>query len=179
MSWSDASPGRESARQSQFDYTSRGVYLVSFCTVGRRPLLGTLRAGDVELSPLGAILRDEWLRTPFLRPDVELDAFVVMPDHFHGIMRLVAAGALGRSSLVHIIGGLKAATTVRANAADATPGRRLWQRSFHDRRIRDVRALDRVRAYIRDNPVRAWHAMMPRSIHTRGQPAVSEAEGRP
>jgi REP element-mobilizing transposase RayT len=55
-------------------------------------LFGSMRGVNVELNDLGQLIRDEWLKTAELRKLVELDEFVVMPNHFHAIVWLVEGG---------------------------------------------------------------------------------------
>jgi REP element-mobilizing transposase RayT len=136
--------------------------------------------GEVLLSPAGNILAQEWLRTPELRPDVLTDAFVVMPDHFHGVVMLdrlpipqtesptgsrtgpespVGSRAHAvrpyRSLLACFVAGFKSSCTreyrrITGNAVGA-----LWQRGFYEHVIRGLPELDRIRRYIADNP-RHW-----------------------
>ncbi|PEN13051.1 transposase [Longibacter salinarum] len=83
---------KNSLRHPDIDYSSRGAYFVTVRTHRRRPLFGSIRDGVMDCSPTGDIVRDEWYRTETLRGNVVLDAFVVMPDHVHGILCLVPEG---------------------------------------------------------------------------------------
>lgn len=83
---------RRSIRLPLYDYSSPGLYFVTVCTAERAPLFGRVEVDVVRLSPAGHIARDEWERTSVLRPDVELDTFVVMPDHVHLLFGIVAPG---------------------------------------------------------------------------------------
>ncbi|MFA6523301.1 MAG: hypothetical protein WCS85_02950 [Candidatus Peribacteraceae bacterium] len=69
-----------------WDYTSPGKYFVTICTLGKMPWLGTMKNGVMRLSDMGEIVTDEWIATAMIRPNVSLDEWVVMPDHFHGII---------------------------------------------------------------------------------------------
>lgn len=80
-------PGnRHSIRLSGFDYAAPAVYFITLCTENREPLFGRIVNAEMQLSEAGIIIRDEWLRTPILRPTVHLDEFIVMPNHFHAIV---------------------------------------------------------------------------------------------
>jgi putative transposase len=81
-----------SARLPGWDYTI-GWYFVTVCTQGRRPAFGAVVNGVVQLSVAGAIAAEEWQRTAAIRPNVTIDAWVVMPDHFHGIIAIHDRGA--------------------------------------------------------------------------------------
>lgn len=77
---------RRSIRLHGYDYTRYGVYFITICEVHRECLFGEGRDGKVRLNEFGEIVREEWLRTPTLRPYVHLEEFIVMPNHFHGIL---------------------------------------------------------------------------------------------
>jgi len=96
---------------------------------------------------------------------VNLDAFVVMPDHVHGIIVLTkadsnaaAGGRIAPGSLGAIVRSFKSAATARINRLSDTPGRRVGQRNYFERIVRDPAALHRTRWYIITNPMR-WNRM--------------------
>ena len=77
-----------SARLQSWDYASEGLYFVTICTQNREQYFGRVIGDKLKLSSIGNIARDEWFKTPGLRPDMnlELGEFVVMPNHIHGII---------------------------------------------------------------------------------------------
>lgn len=77
---------RRSIRLKGYDYTSPGLYFITLNTFHRLPLFGRIEKGTMKLNEFGVILREEWLLTEQIRPFIWLDAFIVMPDHFHGII---------------------------------------------------------------------------------------------
>jgi REP element-mobilizing transposase RayT len=83
---------RRSIRLRGYDYTQPGWYFVTICVHGRRPIFGTVVKGRMALNDAGRMVRDVWNEIPAHYPGVDADAFVVMPDHFHGVVRLVGAG---------------------------------------------------------------------------------------
>lgn len=92
---------------------------------------------------------------------VELDEYVVMPNHLHGILILTEPLDYGlpknrdnRKTLGRLIGAFKTVSTKRLNQLALTPARQVWQRNFYERVVRDDRALSATREYIRLNPVR-------------------------
>jgi REP element-mobilizing transposase RayT len=171
---------RRSIRLPGYDYSSAGAYFVTLCTYGRDCLFGAVDGGTVRLNDYGLVARDEWLRTGEVRAEIELDAFVVMPNHIHGIVLITddvgaktvgapaagatGVGATGRSplrprgpakrSLASFICGYKPAVTRRINLLRNTPGARVWQRNYYERIIRDDDEAWRARAYINENPAR-------------------------
>lgn len=77
---------RRSIRLQGYDYTRAGAYFITICTQGRECLFGEIVDGEMILNELGRIVQEEWEKTPAIRREMELDAFVVMPDHIHGIV---------------------------------------------------------------------------------------------
>jgi REP element-mobilizing transposase RayT len=76
----------ESARMQGHDYSSPGAYFVTAVTKDRVPFFGRIVDGKMELSEIGGIVADEWRKTALIRKNVQLDEWVVMPDHLHGIL---------------------------------------------------------------------------------------------
>jgi len=77
-----------SARLRNWDYGWNALYFVTICTQRMECYFGEITDGKMILSDIGKIVEQEWIKTPEIRPDmnIELDAFVVMPNHFHAII---------------------------------------------------------------------------------------------
>jgi hypothetical protein len=77
-----------SARWRDWDYGANAAYFVTVCTAHREHFFGEITGGEMQLSAIGQTVESEWLKTPALRPDMNLilDRYVVMPNHFHGII---------------------------------------------------------------------------------------------
>lgn len=159
----------ESARLRGYDYASPGLYFITICTKNRESLFGDVVNGEMDLSPIGDIVADEWQKTPRVRANVQLDAWVVMPNHLHGIIWIThtvpssnvetsrrdvsttnAKSRLQPNSIGSIIGQIKSVCTKRIRAAGFAEFN--WQERFYDEIIRNERALDAIRAYIIYNP---------------------------
>jgi len=159
---------RRSIRLHEYDYTQSGAYFVTICIHQRECLLGEIVDGLMSTNSWGEIVRGEWLQTAILRPGVELDVFVVMPNHFHGIISIASdrRGTARRAptgeqfsrpvpgSIPTLIRAFKSATTKRINERRGTPGTPVWQRNYYEHIIRNEEALNRTRAYIALNPSR-------------------------
>jgi REP element-mobilizing transposase RayT len=78
----------ESARLKGWDYSNTGLYYITICTYGMKKFFGEIVNGNVILSDAGKIVDEEWLNNAVVRKNVILDEYVVMPNHFHGIMAL-------------------------------------------------------------------------------------------
>lgn len=156
-----------SARLQTWDYASPGRYYVTICTKNRIPWFGDVVGGVMRLSGIGRIVDDEWNKTPRIRSNISLDAYVVMPDHFHGIIEIHSTGVetpcQGVSTgikkwqpgcLGSIINHFKRACTVRIR--DMHHPNFAWQPRFYDHVIRSDEDLCRIREYIKNNPL-MWH----------------------
>lgn len=75
-----------SRRTDDWDYTQPAAYFVTICTADRMHLFGTVEEGRMSLNVPGRIAAEEWQRSETIRDRVHLDAFVVMPNHLHGIV---------------------------------------------------------------------------------------------
>jgi hypothetical protein len=81
---------RRSLRLQGYDYAQSGTYFITICTHNRPHLFGTVHDGSLCLNKAGKMLEDWWLRLPTKFPSLSLDAFVIMPNHLHGILVLQA-----------------------------------------------------------------------------------------
>ena len=162
---------RRSVRLKGYDYAQGGAYFVTVCIQHWECLLGDVVDGQMVLSEWGLIASEAWERVAQHWPTVGLDGFVVMPNHFHGIVvlggeegggtpPLQGAQVGGGPTLGAVFAYWKYQTSKAINEMRQSPGARLWQRSFHDRVIRNDWMLTRGRAYIANNPVR-W----PEDVH--------------
>jgi putative transposase len=147
-------PKRQRQRLEGYDYSRAGAYFVTICLSPRVPLLGRVEAGAVRPSRLGETVAAslEELGCRFER--VDLDLFVVMPDHIHAIVLLGDAREQDRVGLDRVVGTFKSISTRQVNATRHQPGEPLWQRGFFDHVIRHDEDLSRVREYIVTNPLR-------------------------
>lgn len=77
---------RRSIRLAECDYGAPGAYFLTICTRVREYLFGEVVAGEMRLNPIGVIVCEEWLKTGEMRARVDVEAFVIMPNHLHGIL---------------------------------------------------------------------------------------------
>ena len=163
---------RHSVRLKGYDYRQSGAYFVTICAFRQGQMFGRIEDGVMFPSAIGHIVEEEWQRTADLRPNVELDAFVLMPNHLHGIVLLQDEDAwkihseegvgpaqrqqarLWAGSLGAIIGRYKSSVTKRARKLSNQRGIVVWQRNYHDHIIRNEKSLNMIREYIRLNPAR-------------------------
>jgi len=79
---------RGSIRLKEYDYSQPGGYFVTLCTHRRECILGDIVDGNIQLNQFGEIVKEEWLRTGQIRPEITMDEFQVMPNHIHGIIMI-------------------------------------------------------------------------------------------
>lgn len=82
-----------------YDYSRAGLYFITICCQNRACLFGKIANGKMNLNEYGQIAYNEWLKTTEIRKNVELDVFVIMPNHIHGIVRLLGNDDIGRGEL--------------------------------------------------------------------------------
>lgn len=82
---------RHSTRLKDYDYTQAGAYFITLCAYERQSLFGEIVGGVLRASEVGKVVQECWDALPSRLATVELDAFVVMPNHVHGILRLSPA----------------------------------------------------------------------------------------
>jgi len=160
------------------DYSLPGKYFVTICSAGTKEWFGNVIIGKMDLSEIGQIASQIWYEIPVHFPFIDLDAFVVMPNHIHGIIvinRFIGkpiVGALHATSLppadaTHLLnktmsfispksGSLsvvvrsyKSAVTKQVHKLDSHFS---WQHGFYDTIICTTGQLKRIRKYVLDNP---------------------------
>ena len=115
-------------------------------------LFGEVIDDNVRLNEMGTIVQQTWDDLPTHYHGIDLDAFIVMPNHVHGIIILADESARGHA-IPEIVRGFKTFSARRVNERAGKSGVR-WQRGYYEHVIRNEKALDRIRAYIANNPAR-------------------------
>ena len=160
---------RRSIRLKNYDYSQAGAYFVTVCAQSRECLFGEIADGVMVMNDAGEMIEQWWMKLPDNFSTVENDAYVVMPNHFHGIIVLAGAGPRacpdsGRThgcapTLGDVMIWFKTMTTnqyirgVKESHWPLFPGK-LWQRNYYEHIIRNEEELNKIREYIINNPVR-------------------------
>lgn len=156
---------RRSPRLPEYDYTQPGAYFVTVCVKGKQCRLGKIVDGEMAVSKEGEIVTGVWENLPTHYSHIELDEFVVMPNHVHGIIWILEhkndrVGEGLRPSptsskkiygLLEIVRAFKSFSSRQINELRDTKGSSFWQRSFYDHIIRDEEDLYQHRKYINQN----------------------------
>jgi putative transposase len=161
---SNAIHHRRSIRLPNFDYSQAGAYFVTICTKNRKCLFGEILNREMKLNDDGIFVSSCWVDIPKHFPHAKLDAYVIMPNHIHGIIVLDdnAVGANNYSPLPHrpkgtaktigsIIRGFKIGAT--KGLQQKLPDIKLWQRNYFEHVIRNDNDLNQIRQYVIDNPL--------------------------
>ena len=127
----------------------------------RECLFGEIVNYEMILNEAGKMVDEQWNALPERFPNIELDVYQIMPNHFHGIIVIVGAGTrpapTENSTLGDIIGAFKSITTHEYilgvdNKNCPQFFKRLWQRNYYEHVIRDEADLNRIRGYVQSNP---------------------------
>jgi REP element-mobilizing transposase RayT len=125
-------PQRTSPRLRQYDYSQHGAYFVTLCVQHRASCFGEIVNGQMRLNPAGAMIEWYWSRVPQQFPCIEIDLFVVMPNHFHGIVLLDGAPTVSLSTVIQWFKTMTTSTYIRGvdkQGWEPFAGK-LWQRSY-------------------------------------------------
>lgn len=173
----DTNRHRRSLRLQGYDYAQAGAYFVTICTQGRECLFGQIVDGEMLLNDAGRMVQAEWEALPGRFTGIDVDAFIVMPNHAHGILLLnpvgapfmaphdpgadspgamnpgaMNRGAMNRApTLGEIIRAFKAVATRRLRQSGLSEF--AWQRNYYEHIIRNDESLTRIREYIANNPL--------------------------
>ncbi len=150
---------RKRNRLKEFDYTQGYWYFVTICVKDMKMFLGKVSNEKIILNNFGKIVEEKWLDLKIKHPWLYLDEYVVMPNHFHGIITFEAVGTTHElslqgkiKSLSYYLGKFKMQSSKAIHLAGLKEFK--WQRSFYDRIIRNETELYNIRRYIRLNPLK-------------------------
>lgn len=168
-------PERKRLRHKDFDYSNPGYYFITICSEDKEEIFGRIEKGKMILSESGRIVYKCWYSIPEHFPDAELDQFQIMPDHLHGIIiinphsntdvgdayyasrknsgdaKFASPTDRTKMLLSIIIQQFKRQVTIETRSLH---NKKIFQRSFYDRIIRNEKELYNIRKYIIDNPMR-------------------------
>ncbi|MBL8097575.1 MAG: transposase [Anaerolineales bacterium] len=171
---------RRSIRLKGYDYTQAGAYFVTICTYQRENIFGEIINGEMKLSKFGLVASQQWEKLIKRFPNIELGAFVIMPNHSHGIIQIVEREVQRRDtasrfndqndessrrvpterfqkpvagSIPTIIRSYKSAVAYRINLMRNNKDTSVWQRNYYEHVIRNEKELELITKYIEYNPM--------------------------
>ena len=191
---------RRSIRLKGYDYSQAVTYFVTICTQNRECLFGEIINGEMVLNEVGKIINGFCVKTEHHFQNIIFDSFIIMPNHFHVMIKIVGAGSPcpdnmdnidgiengngrygdGRGdpapTVGNIVGYFKYQTTKQINVIRESPGQKLWQRNYYEHIIRDENDYNRIYEYIQNNPLQ-WQldSLHPKNVGA-GSPCLLNGE---
>ena len=154
-------PNRKHTRLQEYDYSNSAYYYVTICTQGKRKTFGNIIDFSMKLNQFGKIVKQCWCDLPKHYSNCEIDYYVIMPDHFHGILIIdnsregsMTLPGTKRHGLSEIIRAFKSFSAKKINESLNKEKVFHWQKSFYDRIIRNEKELFQIRRYIEQNPLK-------------------------
>ena len=162
---------RRSVRLKEYDYSQPGAYFITILAADRSHIFGKIVDDQVQLSEIGRIVEHEWLRLETRFSHVHLGVWIVMPNHFHGIVNLIETetnihssggrayvtalehfGSPVSGSIPTIIRSFKSSVTQQYQLLTLNYSTKIWHRGYYDHIIRDEIDLENTHNYILNNP---------------------------
>ena len=158
---------RRSIRLKDYNYSSNGAYFLTICVRNRECLLGKIENEQMILNEYGEIVKDIWENLPNQVSDIDLDEYVIMPNHFHAILvinksdnseyfdkNLDISDQKNRRKMIlpKVVGRFKMLTAKVINQNRKIEGS-FWQRNYYEHIIRNEEDFHQIREYIINNPM--------------------------
>jgi len=86
---------RRSIRLKRYDYSQAGLYFITICTQNRLCLFGKIKESNLQLNDAGIMIEHQWQELIYRFDNIKLHQFIVMPNHFHGIVESVGVPLVG------------------------------------------------------------------------------------
>lgn len=156
MPYNPAKHHRRSIRLKGYDYSQTGLYFITLCCQDRICRFGEIENGKIVLNDAGEIVKNEWLKLTGRFSNIKLHEFIVMPNHLHAILEIVAQNNTG-TTVGDIVGAFVSITTVEYIRGVKNSGwepfdKKIWQRNYHEHIIRNEQSCIKISEYIINNP---------------------------
>jgi REP element-mobilizing transposase RayT len=180
---------RQSIRLRDYNYSQPGYYFLTICTYKKQCWFGEIKNDQMYINQIGKIVANEWLNTPKIRPNFQLDEWVIMPNHLHGIViinerisglvdeKITLWGARNAplrqepNSISSFVAGFKSAATKRINLLRDNRDIPIWQRNYYESIIRDEQSLITIQEYIKNNPCQ-WQKDSDNPVNDQSEQAL-------
>jgi REP element-mobilizing transposase RayT len=180
---------RQSIRLRDYNYSQPGYYFLTICTYKKQCWFGEIKNDQMYINQIGKIVANEWLNTPKIRPNFQLDEWVIMPNHLHGIViinerisglvdeKITLWGARNAplrqepNSISSFVAGFKSAATKRINLLRDNRDIPIWQRNHYESIIRDEQSLITIQEYIKNNPCQ-WQKDSDNPVNDQSEQAL-------
>jgi putative transposase len=166
---------RRSIRLKNYDYSQQGMYFITLCTKNRDCIFGEINDEEIILNEYGIIVKKCWIEITDHYPFIEIDKFIIMPNHIHGIIIINNIREIRVQNIdpqqerineskinkyQHIIPG-SIGSIIRGYKIGVTKWFRqntniyeVWQRNYYENIIRNEDELTKIRDYIINNPLK-------------------------
>ena len=165
---------RRSIRLKGYDYSQAGLYFITICTQNQSCLFGEIKNGEMVLNDAGKMVEHQWQELICRFDNIKLHEFIVLPNHFHGIVELVGVPLVGTQNVGqpqmgqpqgiaptvgNVVGAFKSLSTneyirnVKQNNW-RTFDNKLWQRNYYEHIIRDEKSYYQILEYIQNNALK-------------------------
>ena len=166
---------RRSIRLKGYDYSRAGLYFITICTQNQLCLFGEIENEEMILNDPGIMIDHQWQELSCRFVNIKLYEFIVMPNHFHGIVEFVGVPLVGTPNggqpqtmgqpqgiaptVGGVVGAFKSLTTneyIRGvkNNGWSRFNKKLWQRNYYEHIIRDEKSCYQISEYIQTNPLK-------------------------
>jgi len=174
MKYNPDTQHRRSIRLIDYDYSQAGLYFITICTQDRLCLFGQIKGDKMNFNDAGQMIETQWLNLAQRFPNIKLGEYITMPNHFHGIIKIVGAPLVGAQNNIKpqigqpqgiaptvgtMIGAFKSITTnkyvggVKQNNWQRF-NKKLWQRNYYEHIIRNEKSYRQISEYIKTNPAK-------------------------
>jgi len=169
-----------SIRLKGYDYSQAGLYFITICTQNRLCLFGEIENGEMILNDPGIMIEHQWQELIYCFDNIKLHEFIVMPNHFHGIIEFVRVPLVGTQNVEQpptmgqpqtgqpqgiaptvgdVVGAFKSLSTneyIRGvkNNGWSRFNKKLWQRNYYEHIIRDEKSCYQIWEYVQTNPLK-------------------------
>lgn len=165
---------RKTIRLKEYNYSNNGMYFITICTNNRKEILAKIKnvGGHgvpcpqikIELTKIGEIVRNEIKKTNIIRGDVEINEYIIMPNHIHMLIEINKKGTVPcaptiekfgnptSKTILTIIRYIKGGVT-RTYRKQHKSDTNIWQRNYYEHIVRNEKELIEIIKYIRNNPI--------------------------
>ena len=165
---------RRSIRVKGYDYSQAGLYFITICTQNHLCLSGKIEKSKMQLNDAGIMIEHQWQELIYHFDNKKLHQFIVMPNHFHGIVESVGVPLVGTQNTERppkgqpqgiaptvgdVVGAFKSLSTndyirnVKQNNWQPF-NKKIWQRNYYEHIIRNKKTYDQISEYIQTNPLK-------------------------
>ena len=141
---------RKNIRLINFDYSNQASYFITLCEKNKKNIFGKIIHNSIHLNDIGRILEFKLKELPEIFDFIQIDTYIIMPNHIHLIINLYEEHNSKNIALAKIIGYYKSSVT--KDIMKKFNIESFWQKRFFDHIIRNEISLNKIREYIENNP---------------------------